>query len=259
MNYKIISAFISPLLLIQAALVKLRTPKLIEPKGERTGKVGDGLKLKLLLLGDSAAAGVGADSHDDALIGQVSKFLKNDYKVFWHLDAMSGNSSSDLLREVKQMSAMKSQQYMNVDAVIISIGVNDVTSLASVNTWKGNIEESIEILNKELNARKIYLSKLPPMHLFPALPQPLRWVLGRRALELDFMINILSEKRNNCSYVDASFSIEASNMASDGFHPGKSAYCVWGKYLGELIAKDNEQRLWNSRSKKINSKEPNFQ
>ena len=55
-----------PLLLLQAIWVRLRTIKLPEAQGQRTGVCGQGEPLTLLVLGDSAAAGVGTNLQENA-------------------------------------------------------------------------------------------------------------------------------------------------------------------------------------------------
>lgn len=52
---KISTLFLLPVIVAQGIVVKQRTPKLIEPIGERQGIVGLGRPLSLLILGDSAA------------------------------------------------------------------------------------------------------------------------------------------------------------------------------------------------------------
>ena len=46
--------------------------------------------MKLLVLGDSAAAGVGADRQADALTGQIVKNLAGRFLVEWTLFARTG-------------------------------------------------------------------------------------------------------------------------------------------------------------------------
>jgi len=50
---------LSPLLVCQGIYVRRVTPKLPEADGPRSGEAGSGALLRLLVLGDSAAAGVG--------------------------------------------------------------------------------------------------------------------------------------------------------------------------------------------------------
>ncbi len=56
---------LGPLLLAQGLYVRKTISKLPEPQGDRAGICGSGRELHMLILGDSAAAGVGAASQPD--------------------------------------------------------------------------------------------------------------------------------------------------------------------------------------------------
>ena len=64
-----------PLFALQALWVVARAERLPEPPGPRSGVGGDGPDLRLLILGDSSAAGVGAERQEDALSGQLAARL----------------------------------------------------------------------------------------------------------------------------------------------------------------------------------------
>src|SRR5689334_20066239 len=71
MGYRTASIALVPLLALQGRRVRRVTPRLPEPPGPRAGLAGDGPPLRLLILGDSSAAGVGAPSQDEALSGRL--------------------------------------------------------------------------------------------------------------------------------------------------------------------------------------------
>ncbi|KAB0649370.1 SGNH/GDSL hydrolase family protein, partial [Burkholderia diffusa] len=62
MGYPLATAALGPLLLMQGRRVRRVTPRLAEAAGPRDGTAGDGPPLRVLVLGDSAAAGVGVAS-----------------------------------------------------------------------------------------------------------------------------------------------------------------------------------------------------
>ncbi len=68
-----------PALVIQGNRVKKKTLRLPEPAGEREGLIGQGKPLSILIVGDSAAAGVGVDHQEDALTGAILSQLQQDY------------------------------------------------------------------------------------------------------------------------------------------------------------------------------------
>ena len=88
---------LSPLLFVQGVHVRRVTPRLPESPGSRSGASGSGPSLNLLILGDSAAAGVGASSQATALAGGLVDELMPDFKVSWQLHAESGFTTRDLI------------------------------------------------------------------------------------------------------------------------------------------------------------------
>ena len=75
MGYKIAAIALGPLLLLQGRRVRRSVPRLPEPTGPRSGCVGAGRSLRVLIAGDSAAAGVGSANQDQALSGQLIRCL----------------------------------------------------------------------------------------------------------------------------------------------------------------------------------------
>ena len=64
-----------PVLVFQGVKVRKNTPRLLEASGDREGIIGQGQPLSLLILGDSAAAGVGVESQSEALSGAILQAL----------------------------------------------------------------------------------------------------------------------------------------------------------------------------------------
>lgn len=226
-------ALLSPLLFVQGKYVRKTVPLLPEPSGARTGVVGTGPELKLLVLGDSAAAGVGVSTQDEALTGRLVEHLAEHFEVKWTLAAKTGFTTGKTLKMLEQMPAQA------FDAVVTSLGVNDTTGLSSVKTFLQRQEQLVEVLNQKFSARHICLSGLPPVGKFPALPQPLRWALGWRAQLLDVRLQHWAASRNDCYYLKSDYTLDPVHIASDGFHPGAGVYRFWA----EAVAAQIEDKL----------------
>jgi lysophospholipase L1-like esterase len=220
---------LGPLLLAQGVYVRRRTPLLSEPEGARNGISGDGPLLRLLVVGDSAAAGVGVLSQDNALLGQLVRRLANHHRVEWSLIARTGatsRSTHDHLAKTAPLIA---------DFVVISLGVNDVTSGASLDEFLARQSALLTLLKSRFGAGQIIVSGLPPMHRFPALPQPLRWYLGAHAKAFDQKLRQLVAETPGCTYLAQPASGDVSMMASDGFHPGPAVYERWAALAAAKI------------------------
>ena len=218
-----------PLLIIQAAWVKLTVLRLPEPCGNRSGICGGDIKLKLLIIGDSAAAGVGVDKQDDALAGQLTATLAVKYEVNWQLIACTGFTSSDVINELAMLSAQ------TFDYVLVSVGVNDVTHSTRSNHWSNNIRTIAKLLDTKFGAPKVMLTSVPPMNKFTAIPTPLRWCLGLRAKRLNELMIKAIKNNNQYSILTFDLPFKPEFIAKDGIHPSKLAYRVWANQAREKI------------------------
>ncbi|CAH0990986.1 hypothetical protein SIN8267_01087 [Sinobacterium norvegicum] len=230
MTYHFLTLLLLPFFLVQGLYVRRVTPQLPEPIGTRAGVTGTGPSIRLLIIGDSAAAGVGVDSQDQALLGQLVASLSASHRVTWKLQAFTGDASTEVL------ARLEAEGRETFDVVVVSVGVNDVTGRTRNIAWACNLQKLIDTLSNDFNAQQIYLSCLPPMHVFPALPQPLRWWLGQRAHQLNAIMADVADSNNQCTMVNAPFPIEKHYIADDGFHPGAPAYALWGRHMAELIS-----------------------
>jgi lysophospholipase L1-like esterase len=92
------------------------------------------------------------------------------------------------------------------------------------------------VLRRDFGAQRILMSALPPMHLFPALPQPLRAYLGAQARRYNVALQAFAAATEGCTWVTLDLSEDPAHMAQDGFHPGPSVYAAWAARLAALIA-----------------------
>lgn len=229
MIYRLASLVLGPVFLVQGMWVRLSTPQLPEPEGARAGVWGYGPELRLLILGDSAAAGVGVESQAEALSGKLVASLGEFYRVTWKLLATSGHNSAEVL------ARLQSEPAEVFDVVVISVGVNDVTGRTSYSRWRDNVQAIVNVLEQKFQTRRILFSSLPPMHFFPGLPQPLRWWLGGRADRLNQRVETFAIGHPSCQFVHVKFPFDTGFMAADGFHPGPAAYSLWGDHLATVI------------------------
>lgn len=220
---------LGPLLLLQGRRARRRIPRLPEPPGDREGQAGSGPPLRLLITGDSAAAGVGASSQQEALLGRVVSQLSRNYTVRWTLEAVTGATTRTTLTRLRTLAESP------FDVVLTSLGVNDVTAGVRRNVWRQQQKELRELLRDRFGSPMIVVSGLPPVDFFPALPQPLRWYLGRRARQFDRDLQGDMEHESAASYLGFDLPRDLRLMASDGFHPGPGAYQAWGAMAARMI------------------------
>ena len=91
------------------------------------------------------------------------------------------------------------------------------------------------LLMQRFGVRQVFFTSIPPVHRFPALPQPLRWYLGRGATKFNERLTEWSFHEPHATLVKVEFPSESHYMASDGFHPGRPAYEWWARATAQAI------------------------
>ncbi len=229
---KITTFALLPIVAIQGIKVRKNTPRLPEASGERDGVIGSGKPLSLLILGDSAAAGVGVETQQDALSGAIITELGNEFTLTWKLQAQTGNTTQQVIQAAKQIS---DQQY---DIVITLIGVNDVTKFTSARSWLKQQKQLFADIQNRFKPKLIIVSGVPPMQHFPALPNPLAWLFGKYAAQMNQVLQqwlMPQDKFKFIQYDIKEFQALDLPMASDGFHPSKEIYAIWGQQIALLV------------------------
>jgi lysophospholipase L1-like esterase len=230
---------LAPLLLWQGRRVRRDTPKLPEAAGARHGVAGAdrlGRPLRLLILGDSSAAGVGAAVQDEALSGRLVERLAPALQrpLAWRLLARTGTTTREAL------DLLEGAAPEPFDVAVVALGVNDATALRPLARWLADVERLHGALHARHRLRRVLWSGLPPMHRFPALPQPLRGVMGLHARAMDAALGRWCAARPagvrpRATHVPLPSMRDPALVASDGFHPGPGAYRVWADALAPQV------------------------
>lgn len=223
---------LSPLLITQALKVRRIAQRLSEAAGQRSGVLGSGPPLRLRIIGDSSAAGVGVQTQSDALSGQLATALASRFTVSWHLDAASGATTKSTRMRMQHTAAAPA------DIIVTALGVNDVTRLLPRRAWLGQQMALFDDLRKRHDPHQIYLSGVPPMGAFPLLPQPLRWTLGRHAQAFEATMQRHAAATSDLTYVPFDLPPDPALMASDGFHPNAQLNTLWAKEMASRIIAD---------------------
>ena len=76
------------------------------------------------------------------------------------------------------------------------------------------------------------------MQHFPALPQPLAWLFGKYAERMNDILQQWLATQTQFRFIQydiASFQAMNLSMASDGFHPSKEIYAIWGQQVATMV------------------------
>ena len=225
------TAGLSPLLIYQGRNARRNTLRLPEAGGDPFGQHGDGApEVRLLVIGESTAAGVGVQRQDQGLASQLARLWHEHtgQTIAWHTFGINGATVAELNQ------TLSPETLPEADIVLLSMGVNDTTHF----TPRQRFREQLLVLRNTLQHRyptPIRLLSVPPMHLFTALPAPLRQMMGWRARQLDGVYSALARKHPG-DFVHQRYRpvTDASMLAEDGYHPGETGYRMMAdSVLGE--------------------------
>lgn len=228
-----VGVLLSPVLLRQAAGVRARTPVLPEAAGDRSGRAGaaTGAALRLLVVGESTAAGVGVAEQRDGLASQLAAELaqRRGRPVVWELHARTGATASAAAREL--VPAAEGRH----DLVVVALGVNDALRLRSRRHWRDRMLRVLAGVQPLLApGGQVVLAGVPALGAFPALPQPLRAILGWHAGALDDELRRLAGARPAVRHAPMP-PLDPTMFAVDGFHPNAQAYAQWVRHLADHV------------------------
>ena len=231
-----IAAAQAPVLLPQGRRLRRTTPRLPDAPLPWHGRVdgggsGDGERasrpLRLLVIGDSTAAGVGVDHADLGLGGRLAEALaaRTGRAVHWRAAGRNGATAADLVRHF-----LKPALAEPTDLVFLTVGANDVLALRSARAFRRDVKHIIERTFAAHPDAALLMSSLPAFFRFQLLPDPLRRSLYRhsQALEREARALIAAHPRSHMSpppppYTEGFF-------ASDDFHPSAIGYQDWANF-----------------------------
>ena len=229
---------LSPLLVAQAVLTRQRLPRLPEPTGARQGEVGaaDALPLRLLIVGDSSAVGVGVRTQRQALAPQLARKLATACRarVSWRLLARAGLTTAQTLHLLQR------EQSPACDLAVVLTGVNDLVEQVPSQRAVASRDALANWLRNGQGVRHVVFAPLPPVHRFTGLPQPLRWVAGADAQRHNRALAQWAATRGDVSCVKMHMPLKPGALASDGVHPGEPVY----RYSARVIAEHIATQVW---------------
>ncbi|GEK87555.1 SGNH/GDSL hydrolase family protein [Microbacterium aerolatum] len=217
------------LLTRQAAIARRRIGK---PLGEisldadRVWKKSlEGRPIQLLLLGDSLAAGLGAERRKETLGGRLAKSVAKRMlrPVRLRTAAVVGSESTALAGQIDGLP----DDY-RADAAVIVVGGNDVTHMVPPRSAAAELESAIIRLQER--GTPVIVGTCPDLGTLQPVPQPLRTLLSRMSYRLALEQTRVAWRTGAVPVdlrraVGTTFREQPDEMFSlDRFHPSAAGY-----------------------------------
>ena len=227
-----VNPFFLPVYFAQGKWTRLVTPRLPDAQGPTEGLIaGAEPALRLIVIGDSTVAGVGAATHQSALTGQVAHHLARATQRAVRWRALGQTHATTPVVRAKLLPLLANE---TADVIVLSCGVNDTTRLHTPKQWQANLQGLLADLRAQFGTIPVIHAGMPPLASFPALPHPLRDWIGARANHFAEIAAQVFETDPNGHYCAMPASLTQSGFAADGYHPNEDACSQWG---AELVAR----------------------
>ncbi|WP_165970645.1 SGNH/GDSL hydrolase family protein, partial [Actinomadura sp. 6K520] len=243
---------LAPILAVQAWRTARRTPRLAPATGDEHGFVpgtdpAAGPAYRVVVIGESTAVGVGASRHAQALPGFLAEALRERLRrsVSWSVTGENGATAHRVATGLVPANGTPGDGTPpggappggasggpGADLVVLTVGINDLIRGRPLRRWTDDVSRLIAALQGRYAHATLVVAGMPPVHRFPAIPQPLRLVLGARARIMDRIMRDAARSRGAVhAPMDEAMARDRRLFATDGFHPSPDGYRAWAEDL----------------------------
>jgi lysophospholipase L1-like esterase len=199
-------------------------------------------QLRLTLLGDAAALGVGVDTVEETIGGQLAGLLAGDLaagrsgprRVELSSVAVAGSRSADLPTQVARALVGT-----RPDVAVILIGAGDATGLRRPAVAAGYLGAAVRRLRDA--GVEVVVGTCPDLAACRAFAPPLRQLIGWHGRRIA-QAQALAAHAGGADVVDLAaeagpvFRADAGALCFDGFHPSADGYRIWAHALYPAVS-----------------------
>jgi lysophospholipase L1-like esterase len=221
-----------PVAWAQGSATRRRVPTLPPAKPPYQGSVpGAGAPIRVLAIGESTICGIGVARGDETVTAATARALARSTgrPVAWRAHGLSGATARDGLGRLLPRIAPEP-----ADLLIVAFCVNDVTAYRSPAAFADDLVAIVTAARHRVGDAVAVIGGVAPLDSFPALPWPLRSILGWRSAALQAAADRLTERLPKLVVERFPAPFEPDLFASDGFHPNSKAHQLWGEKLAAL-------------------------
>ncbi len=221
-----------PFYVWQGLGVRRRTHRMSPPPNPGWQEIpGSGRPMRLLVIGDLSAAGVGVETLAQSFAGQLPRFLnQRSGRPVATLVAGMNSATSGQLRD----HVVPHIEPRDFDYVALNIGTNDAKNFHSRKRFCAEFGTLLYALRTRFPAATIIWAGVLDLSHVPALPFPLNRILGVRARLMDTSGKRLCRERGALA-PEPEWRIIAENFSADGFHASAAGYREWAERLAAYI------------------------
>lgn len=203
------------------------------PPADGSAAGGSAGTLRVVVLGDSTAAGCGVATHEDGFAGCLARDLaaRTGRPVAWRAVGQFGATGTRIRHQLLPRVGP------GQDLVVLLAGANDVLARRKPDIWRENLAQILDTLADR--TRHAAVVGIPPFALFPSIPATLGRYLTESAHALDEVSRQLCTGRLGARWVAATDEPGPDFFATDRFHPSGAGYRLWAESVaGHFTSED---------------------
>ncbi|MFD9910023.1 SGNH/GDSL hydrolase family protein [Streptomyces sp. NPDC059063] len=206
-----------------------------------------GPPLRLAVIGDSLAAGVGATTQGEALPGQLAHALAamTDRPVSWRLAARKGATVAAVRRGLLP-GLTDPLTHWRPDVVLVAAGSNDALRRRGPRAFRRDVDRLIRDVRLRLGHDvPMVFAGLPDLDRVAALPRLARGPLTAYVRLLDRQLRTAAARHTAVFHLPTSGPprVAGAWFAADRLHPSEDGYRAWARELAAGLATLTESAL----------------
>lgn len=228
----LLSWLLMPVAVVKGLAVRKTAPRLPPPSGRPKGCVGEGrADTRILVIGDSSAAGVGAARIEDTLGPQLAAHLHDatGQPVMWR----NAGANSAIAAQVRDFVVPNIEE-RDFTHVVITVGTNDAKNYVSRSRFKKGFGGLLYAVHARWPDARVFWSPVIDMKDVPALPPLLSFILGLRTRIINDMGAQLCRERY-ATALDPLPVEDREGFAVDGFHANHLGYRHWAAHIARVM------------------------
>ena len=204
----------------------LRLPSASPPhRGEAPGL---GAPIRVVAIGESSISGVGVSCSTQSMTAVAARTLarRTGRPASWRVHGFSGATARQAMKQLMPRIAREP-----ADLLIIAFGINDATSYRSPVAFADDLAALVTTARQRVGDAAVVIAGVAPLTSFPALPWPLRAILGWRTAALQAAADRLAARLPKIVVERFAAPPGPELFAEDGFHPNPRAHALWGEKI----------------------------
>lgn len=223
----------APFLYLQGRITRWKVgvlPDAENPEGVSGNSRGEA---RLLVIGESTVAGLGARTHERALAGRFAHWLSRTVNrtIRWRAIGRNGVTARETLDKLVPLIGPEER----FDYILLGLGGNDVLKITSPKRFRRDMSDLLARLRELFPDAVIFISNCPMIKYSPVLPQPVKGILWHLSKMHDANMRDLTADLDRVYYYPQPAEIEIDGFFADGIHPSEKGYDDWARAMTEYF------------------------